>query len=839
VLGVSSVLAAPKPEVKEPQEYETNLLPQSSFSVEPKCGTKNRNPLSSPSLRFAKTVRPGQSLFGHTQASKDGLLDSNPSLLPTRETSLVDEAVRLASPSCSPLSRQTRTAVSQTFIGPSSEAQTDPDGKQSPFCFSTLPSSPWNVQVARSPLADFSTSEGSPLGSKSLPLRCSPLGSGKHDNSATQSASVFGALPKKSLAPDFTFSSTFRLHLDQRQAPHVSAPISGAQDDSSSNTSGSTCKRQKHVSMTSEVTLGSSNIASGKCSVASTIKKEKPSDQIGHMNILKSACSMASDLSYSANKVAKDDPAIDKALGNIKADKDSVGATKISTASLFQFGAEAFSSSFSFYTQPVATKEATASTERKQYMRLHNTEDNNMSSAHEQLRTAPLVSLSVKQRSETKDNKLSMFPQYALLGCRMSDSCSSEGEGDPMEPEPILLNTNTPWSLFICGSQGSGKSYTLSAIIENCLYTSPKIGKLPKPLAGVVFHKNTRSSHDICEAAHLVSLGIKVNVLVSRSNYHALWSIYRKAASPQAARFLDIQPIVLQSHHLTAERIHRLMAFQEAKTVVPLYMEIILRILREMAITGLPFSYAAFKTRLSQESLQPGQTTMMNMRLNLLESFLEPDCLVATGMPNTRPKMDIFSVAQGTLTIVDLSDPFLDSNTACTLFDILLSLFTSSRPEAGMLVCLDEAHKFIKSTPAAEAFTDHLLTLIREQRHNACRVVIATQEPTVSPELLDLCSITMVHRFTSANWFVTLREHLAAASDLVTTTGDGGKTRNAAAMFQKIIDLDAGESLLFAPSAVIEEVSDGKFKKLGTQHIRLKTRTRLGDDGGRSILAIR
>ncbi|KAG9512290.1 hypothetical protein KCV07_g9534, partial [Aureobasidium melanogenum] len=399
--------------------------------------------------------------------------------------------------------------------------------------------------------------------------------------------------------------STSRLHLDQRQAPHVSGPISGAQDDSSSNTSGSTWRRQKHVSMTPEATLGSSNIASGTCSVASTIKKEKPSDQIGHMNILKSASSMASDLSHSVNKVAKDDPAIDKALGNIKADKDSAGATKTSTASLFQFGAETFSSSFAFYPQPVATKEATTSTERERYMHLHHTEDNNMSGVHEQLRTAPLVSLSVKQRSETKDNKLLMFPQYALLGCRISNSCSSEGEGDPTEPEPILLNTNTPWSMFICGSQGSGKSYTLSAIIENCLYTSPKIGKLPKPLAGVVFHNNTRSSHDICEAAHLVSLGIKVNVLVSRSNYHALWSIYRKAVSPQAARFLNIQPIVLQSHHLTAERMHRLMAFQEAKTAVPLYMEIILRILREMAITGLPFSYAAFKTRLSHESLQP------------------------------------------------------------------------------------------------------------------------------------------------------------------------------------------------------------------------------------------
>lgn len=70
-------------------------------------------------------------------------------------------------------------------------------------------------------------------------------------------------------------------------------------------------------------------------------------------------------------------------------------------------------------------------------------------------------------------------------------------------------------------------------------------------------------------------------------------------------------------------------------------------------------------------------------------------------------------------------------------------------------------------TAAAIAFTDKLLQLIRQQRHLATRVVISTQEPTMSPRLLlDLCTVTVVHRFKSPEWFRTLRDHLDGVSTL-------------------------------------------------------------------------
>ncbi|KAH0040653.1 hypothetical protein KCU78_g1112, partial [Aureobasidium melanogenum] len=274
--------------------------------------------------------------------------------------------------------------------------------------------------------------------------------------------------------------------------------------------------------------------------------------------------------------------------------------------------------------------------------------------------------------------------------------------------------------------------------------------------------------------------------------------------------------------------------------------EVIMRILREMAITRIPFSYATFKANLEKEGLQPGQKVMMAMRLNLLESFLDPGCIEASKKTHSK-KNDLLSTSPSTLTIVDLSDPFLDAGTTCTLFDILFSVFLSSRPESGLLICLDEAHKFMKKAPAAETFTENLLTVIREQRHNACRVVIATREPTISPKLLDLCSMTFVHRFSSPDWMVTLKNHLAGASDLATAAtatdtsngDDVGQEQGPAALFEKIINLDVGESLLFAPSAVLEVDEEGRKKKLGVGCVKFKTRSRLGADGGQSVLAVR
>lgn len=55
-----------------------------------------------------------------------------------------------------------------------------------------------------------------------------------------------------------------------------------------------------------------------------------------------------------------------------------------------------------------------------------------------------------------------VLPQFALLGS------ASQTEVVPSEPDVdrrLFLNTNIPWSAFICGVQGGGKSHTMSCLI--------------------------------------------------------------------------------------------------------------------------------------------------------------------------------------------------------------------------------------------------------------------------------------------------------------------------------------------------------------------------------------
>ena len=140
-------------------------------------------------------------------------------------------------------------------------------------------------------------------------------------------------------------------------------------------------------------------------------------------------------------------------------------------------------------------------------------------------------------------------------------------------------------------------------------------------------------------------------------------------------------------------------------------------------------------------------------------------------------------------------------------------------------------------TDSSSVFTESLLSVIRLQRHLATRVIIATQEPTISPSLLDLSSMTIVHRFTSPAWHATLKSHLAAVS----SEGEGSK-RGVQDIFQQIVDLNAGQALVFSPSAMLEvdnqdDNGSARMLKLGIQYIKVLVRQRLTADGGRSILA--
>jgi hypothetical protein len=455
-------------------------------------------------------------------------------------------------------------------------------------------------------------------------------------------------------------------------------------------------------------------------------------------------------------------------------------------------------------------------------------------------------------------NKGLTLPQYCLLGFDL-DNCDSNGR-----PEPILLNTNSPSSVFLCGSQGSGKSYTLSCMLDNHMLHEPSVGTQHQTIPGFVFHWDTNTSGSLAEAASLCSRGIKVRLLVSWSNYQQMKKLYEDFARKVGGQ-IEVRPLLFEDTELTVSHIRNLMAFRDGPTETPLYLEVIQNILRRLGRKSEPFSVKTFLGDLAAAGLSPPQLQMLDQRLSILKTFsaaTAPDIveqdhknLNPKGLERERIKQGLgfkgncITVERGTLTIIDLSDPFVDASTACILFDIWLAVIlkrhkeaiTANKVKPGLIVTLDEAHKFLdKNIPSADVFTSSLLTTIREQRHNAARVIIATQEPAISEKLLDLCSISIVHRFNSPAWFTTLRGHLGAASTLAGEEKDEDVKTSKAKLFERIIALQTGESLVFSPTSFVRggaQAGDGDAvepMRLGSGILRMKTRERKGEDSGKT-----
>ena len=225
----------------------------------------------------------------------------------------------------------------------------------------------------------------------------------------------------------------------------------------------------------------------------------------------------------------------------------------------------------------------------------------------EEIRTTPLFSADVLANvlKQNADPELAgrLLPEYGFIG-RVLDEFGGQTDsdlpsvapdsqqdasqdiiGDPSQPDlgeldddRLMLNMNAPWSAFICGSQGSGKSHTLSCMLENALMESG-MAQLPHKLAGIVFHYDkitSVSSTQVCEAAYLASK-IPVKVLVSPTNYLRMKEAYENLSGfPEDAEKPKVVSFLLLEQHLNIERMLKLMAVDEKEGKMALYMEVCL-----------------------------------------------------------------------------------------------------------------------------------------------------------------------------------------------------------------------------------------------------------------------
>ncbi|KII95334.1 hypothetical protein PLICRDRAFT_169998 [Plicaturopsis crispa FD-325 SS-3] len=163
------------------------------------------------------------------------------------------------------------------------------------------------------------------------------------------------------------------------------------------------------------------------------------------------------------------------------------------------------------------------------------------------------------------------------------------------------------------------------------------------------------------------------------------------------------------------------------------------------------------------------------------------------------------------------------NNGPCGLFKVVTRLFVRADVGTGKVLLVDEAHK----------------------RHLAMRVIISTREPTVIPPvLLDLCTVAILHRFSSPAWWDHLSKHVSA--DI--SSDDA---------FDKVVKPRTGEAIILVPAGMCtipteamaqEDDSDQEVGapqppvlcQFGRRYllIDVKTRNRITAHGGASVLVL-
>jgi hypothetical protein len=86
---------------------------------------------------------------------------------------------------------------------------------------------------------------------------------------------------------------------------------------------------------------------------------------------------------------------------------------------------------------------------------------------------------------EILEHSPEQFSQYGFWGGMTQcgeEKTGKDWKGETSTDDPrLFFNISAPSSAFICGSQGSGKSHTLSCLLENCLMVS-EVSELDSPL---------------------------------------------------------------------------------------------------------------------------------------------------------------------------------------------------------------------------------------------------------------------------------------------------------------------------------------------------------------------
>jgi hypothetical protein len=369
----------------------------------------------------------------------------------------------------------------------------------------------------------------------------------------------------------------------------------------------------------------------------------------------------------------------------------------------------------------------------------------------------------------------------------------------------IDLNGCNTISLF--GVQGFGKSYTLGVISEMATKAVAGINVLPAPLATVIFHYHKSDAYEP-EYASAVLPNHKARELeLLRTEYGAnpvglddVVLLTPEAKLEQRTRefpSITVLPIKFSSGELGAESWKFLLGAYGNDS---LYVRQMVQIMRQHR-GGLTLD--VFRQAIASSGLPAASRNLAETRITFAEPYIDDNASLSGLL---RP---------GRTVIVDLRDEWIEKDEALGLFVVMLRIFAASRyqeREFNKLVVFDEAHKYITESD----LIGQVVETIREMRHQATSVVIASQDPLSVPRaVVELTSILLLHRMTSPAWL----KHLKGAISALEGVTDG-----------HVAGLKPGEALLWAQRA-----TDPRFSQ---RPQKIAIRPRFTQHGGGTKTAV-
>jgi hypothetical protein len=260
---------------------------------------------------------------------------------------------------------------------------------------------------------------------------------------------------------------------------------------------------------------------------------------------------------------------------------------------------------------------------------------------------------------------------------------------------------------------------------------------------------------------------------------------------------ITVQPIKFSSSELGAESWRFLLgAYGNDSLYIRQLVAIMRRHREELTLDNL-------RQEIENADLPKAAQRLADDRLKLAAAYID----------DTQRLSDL--LRPGRTVIVDLRDEWVEKDEALGLFVVMLRIFASSRHDGrnfNKLVVFDEAHKYISESD----LISQVVETIREMRHQATNVIIASQDPLSVPRaIIELTSVLILHRMTSPQWLKHLRTAIVALDDV----------QDAA-----VTSLQPGEALVWA-----QRSTDKRFM---TRPQKVAIRPRFTQHGGGTKTAV-